>query len=253
MTIFGSQSSPPSWGLTRVSQRGLQLSEPYVYNNAAGEGVTAYVVDTGVYVEHFEFGGRATWGANFVEGTSDADEHGHGTHVAGTIGGAHYGVAKKVNIVAVRVLDAQGSGSLSGVIAGMDWVAKNAVAGKSVVNMSLGGSKSQAINDAAGRLFAANIPLIAAADLTVPKNTSTVAGTAEGGNVGIDALADSQAGDGKLFLDQQGVVLQMYGVAKNVAGTLIVVSRWTPWLPCEGTGNAAWRDVDGYFGLILSA
>ncbi|KAG0018404.1 hypothetical protein BGZ82_000453 [Podila clonocystis] len=163
MTIFGSQSSPPSWGLTRVSQRSLQLSQPYVYNDAAGEGVTAYVVDTGVYIDHSEFESRATWGANFVHGSSDEDEHGHGTHVAGTIGGANYGVAKKVNIVAVRVLDAQGSGALSGVIAGMDWVAKNAVPGKSVVNMSLGGSKSLAINDAAGRLYAANIPLIAAA------------------------------------------------------------------------------------------
>ncbi|KAG0325709.1 hypothetical protein BG000_001701 [Podila horticola] len=163
MTIFGSQSSPPSWGLTRVSQRGLQLSQPYVYNDAAGQGVTAYVVDTGVYTDHSEFEGRASWGANFVDGSANEDQHGHGTHVAGTIGGANYGVAKKVSIVAVRVLDAQGSGSLSGVIAGMDWVAQNAVAGKSVVNMSLGGSKSQAINDAAGRLFAANIPLIAAA------------------------------------------------------------------------------------------
>ncbi|KAG0033622.1 hypothetical protein BGZ81_007880 [Podila clonocystis] len=163
MTIFGSQSSPPSWGLTRVSQRSLQLSQPYRYNDAAGEGVTAYVVDTGVYIAHSEFEDRATWGANFIDGSSDEDEHGHGTHVAGTIGGANYGVAKKVKIVAVRVLDAQGSGALSGVIAGMDWVAKNAVPGKSVVNMSLGGSKSKAINDAAARLYAANIPLIAAA------------------------------------------------------------------------------------------
>ncbi|KAG0075273.1 subtilisin-like serine protease, partial [Podila epicladia] len=100
MTIFGSQQSPPSWGLTRVSQRDRALTEPYLYNDAAGEGVTAYVVDTGVYVEHTEFEGRASWGANFVDGSSDADEHGHGTHVAGTIGGANYGVAKRVNIVA---------------------------------------------------------------------------------------------------------------------------------------------------------
>ncbi|KAG0332992.1 hypothetical protein BG005_005290, partial [Podila minutissima] len=90
--------------------------------------------------------------------------------------------------------------------------------------------------------------------LTVPKNTSTVAGAAEGGNIDIDALADSQAGDGKLFLDQQGAVLQKYGVAKNVAGTLIVV--WPDGhlgYREKGAGNAAWGDVDGYFRLILSA
>ncbi|KAF9898344.1 hypothetical protein BX616_004157, partial [Lobosporangium transversale] len=162
-TIQGSQTSPPSWGLTRVSQQALDLTLPYVYNDAAGEGVTAYVVDTGVYIEHEDFEGRATWGANFIDGSDDTDENGHGTHVAGTIGGTSYGIAKKVNIVGVKVLDGEGSGSTSGVVAGMDWVAENATAGKSVVNMSLGGTKSKAIDDAAARLFKANIPLIVAA------------------------------------------------------------------------------------------
>ncbi|KAI1306970.1 hypothetical protein EDD11_004646 [Mortierella claussenii] len=163
VTIQGSQSSPPSWGLSRVSQNDLDLSQPYLYNDAAGEGVTAYVVDTGVYVDHQEFEGRATFGANFIDGSEDTDENGHGTHVSGTIGGASYGVAKKVNIVGVKVLGADGSGSTSGVVAGMDWVAQHATAGKSVVNMSLGGGKSKAIDDAAVRLFNANIPLIVAA------------------------------------------------------------------------------------------
>ncbi|KAG0011866.1 subtilisin-like serine protease, partial [Entomortierella chlamydospora] len=163
VTIQGTQTSPPSWGLTRVSERNLDLTQPYLYNNAAGEGVTAYVVDTGVYVNHSEFGGRATFGANFISGSEDTDENGHGTHVSGTIGGTTYGIAKKVNIVGVKVLNASGSGSTSGVIAGMDWVAANAVAGKSVVNMSLGGSSSTAMNSAAARLYAANIPLIVAA------------------------------------------------------------------------------------------
>ncbi|KAF9282072.1 hypothetical protein BGZ68_006221 [Mortierella alpina] len=163
VTIQGSQTSPPSWGLPRVSQRDLDNNADYLYNDAAGEGITAYVVDTGVYIEHNEFEGRASWGANFITGSEDTDENGHGTHVAGTIGGATYGVAKKVNIVGVKVLDAGGSGSTSGVVAGMDWVAKHAVAGKSVVSMSLGGGKSQAIDSAAGRLFDANIPLIVAA------------------------------------------------------------------------------------------
>ncbi|KAG0075274.1 hypothetical protein BGZ92_002985 [Podila epicladia] len=163
ITILGSQPSPPSWGLTRVSQVNRDLTKPYLYNDAAGQGITAYVIDTGVHTAHTDFGGRATWGANFITGSPNTDQNGHGTHVAGTIGGTKYGVAKKVSIVGVKVLDAQGSGTLSGVIAGMDWVAARAVPGKSVVNMSLGGGKSQAIDDAAGRLFAKNIPLIVAA------------------------------------------------------------------------------------------
>ncbi|KAF9540940.1 hypothetical protein EC957_003629 [Mortierella hygrophila] len=163
VTIQASQSPVPSWGLTRVSQNVLNLSSPYYYNDLAGSGVTAYVVDTGVYTAHSEFGGRATFGANFISGSANTDENGHGTHVSGTIGGAKYGVAKKVSIVGVKVLDASGSGSTSGVVAGMDWVAARAVAGKSVVNMSLGGGKSQAIDAAAARLFAKNIPLIVAA------------------------------------------------------------------------------------------
>ncbi|KAF9189675.1 hypothetical protein BGZ51_009269 [Haplosporangium sp. Z 767] len=162
ISISGTQSSP-TWGLARVSQRTLNNNANYLYNDAAGEGITAYVVDTGIYVEHSEFEGRASWGANFISGSADTDENGHGTHVAGTIGGTKYGVAKKVNLVGVKVLDADGSGSTSGVVAGMDWVAKNAVAGKSVINMSLGGGVSRAIDDAAGRLFNANIPLIVAA------------------------------------------------------------------------------------------
>ncbi|GJJ71443.1 hypothetical protein EMPS_03793 [Entomortierella parvispora] len=173
VTIQGSQSSPPSWGLTRVSQGNLDLTKPYLYNDAAGEGVTAYVVDTGVYAAHSDFGGRATFGANFITGSANTDENGHGTHVSGTIGGTKYGVAKKVNIVGVKVLDASGSGSTSGVVAGMDWVAQRAVAGKSVVNMSLGGGKSQAIDDAAGRLFRANIPLIVAAGNTATQDACT--------------------------------------------------------------------------------
>ncbi|KAF9350507.1 hypothetical protein BGX26_011324 [Mortierella sp. AD094] len=163
ITLQASQSSPPSWGLTRVSERNLDLTQPYIYNAAAGSGVTAYVIDTGVYAAHSQFGGRASMGANFVTGSANTDENGHGTHVSGTIGGSTYGVAKSVKIVGVKVLDASGSGSTSGVVAGMDWVAQHAVAGKSVINMSLGGGSSSAIDDAAQRLSDANIPLIVAA------------------------------------------------------------------------------------------
>ncbi|KFH67367.1 hypothetical protein MVEG_06101 [Podila verticillata NRRL 6337] len=163
ITLQGTQTNPPSWGLTRVSQQNRDPTQPYLYNDAAGQGITAYVIDTGVQTTHNDFGGRATWGANFITGSPNTDQNGHGTHVAGTIGGTLHGVAKKVSIVGVKVLNAQGSGSTSGVIAGMDWVAARAVPGKSVVNMSLGGGTSAAINAAAERLYANNVPLIVAA------------------------------------------------------------------------------------------
>jgi subtilisin family serine protease len=182
VSIENTQNNPPSWGLTRVSQKKLDLSQPFKYNSISGSGVTAYVVDTGVYVEHSDFGGRATFGANFIDGSPNTDQNGHGTHVAGTIGGTTYGVAKKVKIVGVKVLDAKGNGATSGVVAGMDWVASKAVAGKSVVNMSLGGGKSKVTDDAAGRLYAKNIPLIVAA-----------------GNSNSDACNGSPSGAAKAF------------------------------------------------------
>lgn len=151
------------WGLIRISQRESDLTQLYNFPEAAGEGVTAYVIDTGVYTDHEDFQGRASWGHNFVTESEDTDENGHGTHVAGTISGAKYGVAKKVKIVAVKVMDANGRGLTSGIIAGVDWVVQNAIPGKSVANMSLGGGQSNALNDAVTRLYDNNIPVFVAA------------------------------------------------------------------------------------------
>ncbi|KAF9993731.1 hypothetical protein BGZ79_001583 [Entomortierella chlamydospora] len=218
VTIQGTQTSPPSWGLTRVSERNLDLTQPYLYNNAAGEGVTAYVVDTGVYVNHSEFGGRATFGANFISGSEDTDENGHGTHVSGTIGGTTYGIAKKVNIVGVKVLNASGSGSTSGVIAGMDWVAANAVAGKSVVNMSLGGGKSQAIDDAAGRLYAANIPLIVAAG---NDETADACDGSPSGAPNTFAVAASDNTDTTAYFTSWGSCVSIFGPGVDITSAWI--------------------------------
>src|SRR6185312_15159811 len=117
------QSSPQSWGLDRIDQIGRPLSGSYTYPTSGGAGVTAYVLDTGIRTSHTDFGGRARSGYDFVSNDSDAtDCNGHGTHVAGTIGGTTYGVAKQVDVVAVRVLDCAGSGSYTGIIAGINWV-----------------------------------------------------------------------------------------------------------------------------------
>jgi serine protease len=161
ITASGNQGSP-TWGLDRIDQRDLPLDNNYHYD-FDGSGVTAYVVDTGVLTSHNEFGGRASSGYDFIDNDFDAtDCNGHGTHVAGTIGGSSYGVAKNVNIVGVRVLNCSGSGSNSGVIAGINWV-KNNASGPSVANMSLGGGASQATDDAVNAAVAAGISFVVAA------------------------------------------------------------------------------------------
>lgn len=149
-----------TWGLDRIDQRALPLNQTYNYN-ATGEGVKAFIIDTGVRTTHTEFGDRAQQGFDAFGGNSE-DCNGHGTHVAGTVGGTSFGVAKNVTLVGVRVLDCNGSGSWSGVIAGMDWVAAEAN-GPSVANMSLGGGGSTAIDDAVARMFDAGVPVIVAA------------------------------------------------------------------------------------------
>lgn len=136
-----------TWGIDRVDQRDLPLDETYNYSTTA-DNVTAYIVDTGVMADHPEFGDRVQPGKDMIDGDEDAaDGHGHGTHVAGTVAGETYGLAKEAKIVPVRVLDDQGSGTTEQVIGGIDYVAENAD-GPSVANMSLGGSVDEALDAA---------------------------------------------------------------------------------------------------------
>ncbi|KAJ9087052.1 hypothetical protein DSO57_1037070 [Entomophthora muscae] len=148
VTINTVQTDSP-WGLARISQKTKLAGSSYNYTYAAdGTGVFVYVVDTGIMVDHPEFEGRARFGAKFA-GRNNKDENGHGTHCAGTIGSKSYGVAKNATLVAVRVLDGSGSGTNSGVLSGINWVAgdKKGLKGN-VISMSLGGGKSKAVNDA---------------------------------------------------------------------------------------------------------
>ena len=137
--INATQAPTPSWGLDRLDQRDLPLNNSYTYTGTGGN-VTAYVIDTGIRITHNDFGGRAIWGANFSGDGNNSDCNGHGTHVAGTIGGTAYGVAKGARLVAVKVLNCAGSGSFSGVVAGIDWVTANHTSGAAVADMSLGAS-----------------------------------------------------------------------------------------------------------------
>lgn len=151
-----------TWGLDRVDQRDLPLNQAYTYN-ATGAGVNAYIVDTGILTGHTDFGGRASPGYTAInDGRGSEDCNGHGTHVAGTVGGGRWGVAKGVRLYAVRVLGCNGSGTNAGVIAGIDWVAQNRVL-PAVANMSLGGGASQAVDDAIARATAAGVTMVVAA------------------------------------------------------------------------------------------
>ncbi|KAG9060836.1 hypothetical protein KI688_007905 [Linnemannia hyalina] len=155
-----------SWGLNRICERSSILRMPYHYRypDDAGHGVTVYVLDSGVYTDHADFGGRATCcGMFFTEPGIHADRCGHGTHVAGIIGSASHGVAKRVNIVSVKILDCYGYGTETGAVAAMHWVARNASSGYALVNLSFEGDQSDEIDSMVMALYTNGIPSIVAA------------------------------------------------------------------------------------------
>ena len=153
-----------TWGLDRIDQVSRPLDSQYHYWTGAGSGVTAFIIDTGIRADHGDFGGRVQPGyTSIADGRGTADCNGHGTHVSGTVGGSMWGVAKQVTLVPVRVLDCRGSGSWSGVIAGIDWVAGNSALRPAVANMSLGGGKSSAVNAAVAGAVVKGVTMVVAA------------------------------------------------------------------------------------------
>ena len=151
-----------TWGLDRTDQRSPDLDKNYSYTST-GSGVTVYIIDTGILLNHTEFGSRATKGYDALTLNGNASDcNGHVTHVASTVGGTRYGIAKAVNLVSVRVLDCHGSGTMSGVIAGVNWVTAHR-APNAVVNMSLGGSVSRALDDAVAASIASGVTYVLAA------------------------------------------------------------------------------------------
>ncbi|GEB60175.1 S8 family peptidase [Streptomyces gardneri] len=211
-SINETQEQPPSWGLDRIDQADTAGDQKYTYPDAGGEGVTAYVIDTGVRISHQDFGGRASHGFDAVDNDQTADDgNGHGTHVAGTIAGTAHGVAKKAKVVAVRVLDDNGSGTTDQVVAGIDWVTQNH-SGPSVANMSLGGGADEALDAAVQRAIASGVTFAVAAG-----NESSDAGQGSPSRVP-EALtvASSTKDDEQSDFSNFGSVVDLYAPGSDI-------------------------------------
>lgn len=214
----------PGWGLDRVDQAELPLSGTYSYRSASN--VTAYVLDTGMRITHSQFGGRARYGRDFIDNDRTAQDcNGHGTHVAGTIGGRTYGVAKDVKLVAVRILNCAGAGSYSGIIAGVDWVTRNAVR-PAVANMSIGGPASSALNAAVNRSIASGITYAVAAGNENRNSCSySPASTANAITVAATDQTDTRAGFSNygscVDLFAPGVRITSAGYGSNSAASVM--------------------------------
>ncbi|OII60362.1 serine protease [Streptomyces sp. CC53] len=211
-TINGTQPSPPSWGLDRIDQRNLPLNQSYTYPDPGGEGVTTYIIDTGVRISHNDFGGRAVNGYDAVDNDNVAqDGHGHGTHVAGTVAGSAYGVAKKAKIVAVRVLDNNGSGTTAGVVAGIDWVTQNAVK-PAVANMSLGGGADTTLDNAVRNSIASGVTYaIAAGNSNANASNYSPARVTEAITVGSTTSSDARSS-----FSNYGSVLDIFAPGSSI-------------------------------------
>ncbi|NXY94653.1 S8 family peptidase [Streptomyces sp. BR123] len=214
-SINATQDNPPSWGLDRIDQAETAGDKKFTYPDAGGEGVTAYVIDTGVRISHEDFEGRAQHGFDAVDNDQTADDgNGHGTHVAGTIAGRSHGVAKAAKIVAVRVLDDEGSGSTEQVVAGIDWVTKHH-SGPSVANMSLGGGADEALDEAVRRSIAAGVTFAVAAG-----NDSSDAGQGSPSRVPeAITVASSTAADAQSPFSNFGSVVDLYAPGSDITST----------------------------------
>ncbi len=232
-----------TWGLDRIDQTNLPLNSRYNYDQD-GTGVTAYIVDTGIRTTHSNFGGRASGGFTSInDGRGSTDCNGHGTHVAGTVGSNTYGVAKNVDLVAVRVLGCNGSGSNSGVIAGIDWVTANHVK-PAVANMSLGGGASSATDSAVNRAVAAGITMVVAAG----NDNSNACNFSPARAANAITVGSTTRTDARSSFSNFGTCLDIFGPGSSITSTWSTSNSATNTI--SGTSMAA-PHVAGVAALYL--
>jgi subtilisin family serine protease len=237
--------SPATWGLDRIDQRALPLDNSYTYSTTASN-VRAYIIDTGIRPTHSEFGGRASVGYDAVgDGRNGVDCNGHGTHVAGTVGGSTYGVAKGVQLIGVRVLNCSGSGTNAGVIAGVDWVTANAVK-PAVANMSLGGGAYAPLDTAVRNSIASGVTYaLAAGNSNANACNSSPSRTTEALVVGASTNTDARAS-----FSNYGTCLDLFAPGQNI--TSAWYSSDTATNTISGTSMAS-PHVAGAAALYLAA
>jgi len=219
---LATQTDAP-WGLQRISQdaklsnqNDAALTFTYNYDDSAGSGTDVYVVDTGINTAHVEFEGRARWGATFG-GYANADGNGHGTHCAGTIGSRRYGVAKKTNLIAVKILSDAGSGAVSDIVSGLNWVASSVKSSgrPSVVSMSLGGGASTPLDNAVASLTGAGIHVaVAAGNSGTDAGSTSPARAPSAVTVGATGISDA-----KPSWSNYGSVVDIWAPGLNVIST----------------------------------
>jgi subtilisin family serine protease len=244
VAVHTSQSQPnATWGLDRVDQRPLPLDRTYNFP-FTGDGVTAYIFDTGIRFDHAEFEGRAVPGFDAIADGRDGDDcHGHGTHVAGTVGGRTYGVAKKVRLVAVRVMRCDGTGSLSGILAGIDWVMRNN-SGPAVANFSIGTSRSETLNEAVRNLIHSGVQVSVAAG-----NTDTDACfRSPGSTLEAITVGASTSSDARASFSNWGSCIDLFAPGQSINSAWI--SDPTAQVSMSGTSMAA-PHVAGVMALWL--
>lgn len=215
---FTSQEGAP-WGLARLSSSSPGGST-YTYDDSAGEGTCVYIVDTGIEDSHPDFDGRAEQVASFIPG-EETDGHGHGTHVAGTIGSTTYGVAKKASVFGIKVLADSGSGSNSGIVAGIERVIEDSASRSCpngvLANMSLGGAFTQSLNDAAAGLVADGVFLaVAAGNENVDAENSSPASEPT-----VCTVGSSDSSDNRSSFSNYGSVVDIFAPGSNIESTWI--------------------------------